>query len=357
MTSLQPQLTASATWKEIHAQPGIWHDWAAPLAVQAKEIRSWISARAPCEIWLSGAGTSAFIGDVLQVGDIRLRAVATTDLVSSPQDFLIDGHVLVVQFGRSGNSSESVGLLDLLDQHRPGWDRLHITCNPEGALATRPAPGPGQARVISLPEATHDAGFAMTSSFTTMLLSALACLSEFDAADHLPRLADQADELLKTLAGTDIPRPARAVFLGSGALTGLARESALKVLELAAGRTVTQWDSCLGFRHGPKALVNDDTHVFVLLHPDSHTTQYDLDIAAEIRAQFPSITVTTIGPGGDISLTASGDVRADAALYVLPAQVLAARWSADLDLPVDDPFRGQNLSRVVAGVKLYPFAG
>lgn len=351
------QLADTATWREIHAQPQIWRDWAAPLAEQAERIRGWIAERGRGQIWLSGAGTSAFIGEVLQVSDPRLRAVATTDVVSCPGDFLTDEPVLSVQFGRSGNSSESLGMLDILDRHRPGWDRLHITCNPTGALATRPAPGPGEARVLSLPEATHDAGFAMTSSFTTMLLSALACLSDFDARSALPALADQADALFARLDTVEIARPERAVFLGSGALTGLARESALKVLELSAGRTATQWDSCLGFRHGPKALVDDHTHVFVLLHPDPHTARYDRDIAAEIRAQFPAIEVTTIGPGGDIPIESSGEVRADAVLYVLPAQVLAARWSAGLGLPVDDPFEGRNLSRVVAGVTLYPFAG
>lgn len=350
-------LTQSATWQEIHAQPEIWRNWAAPLANRAGEIHNWIKARHPREIWLCGAGTSAFVGDVLRIGDTRLRAVATTDLVSTPQDFLHEDHVLVVQFGRSGNSSESIGMMDVLDSHRPQWDRLHITCNPNGALATRPAPGPGEARVLNLPEATHDAGFAMTSSFTTMLLSALTCLSDFDAGQQLPALADQANTLLQTVADKHITRPDRAVFLGSGALTGIARESALKVLELTAGKTVTQWDSCLGFRHGPKALVDSSTHVFVLLHPDEHTAQYDHDMAAEIRAQFPSISVTTIGPDGDLALTSSGDVRADAALFVLPAQILAAQWSADLQLPVDDPFQGQNLSRVVSGVTLYPFAG
>jgi tagatose-6-phosphate ketose/aldose isomerase len=351
------QLTESATWREIHAQPEIWRSWAKPLARQANEIRSWINDRAPQEIWLSGAGTSAFIGDILCAGDRRLRAVATTDLVAGPQDLLTDDHILAVQFGRSGNSSESVGMMDVLDASRPGWDRLHITCNPEGALATRPAPGPGEARVINLPEATHDAGFAMTSSFTTMLLSALACLSDFDASTQLPKMADQAETVLADVAALDIPRPERAVFLGSGALTGVARESALKVLELAAGRTVTQWDSCLGFRHGPKALVDDKTHVFVMLHPDTHTARYDRDMADEIRRQFPQIRVTTIGPDGDISIASTGDVRADGVLYVLPAQILSAQWSANLNLPVDDPFQGQNLSRVVSGVTLYPFAG
>ncbi|WP_372799964.1 SIS domain-containing protein [Paracoccus seriniphilus] len=355
MTST-PTLPETATWAEIHAQPDIWAAWADSLATQSREIRDWIAARGIDTVWLVGAGTSAFIGGIIAAGrsDLRFEDRASTDIVSCPQDCLTaSGRILVVQFGRSGSSSESIGVMELLDKHRPDIDRLHITCNPDGALATRPAPGPGQMRVLTLPEATHDRGFAMTSSFTTMLLSALACLTDFDPA-LLPRLAEEGRGLIGSLAGdTCAPRPERAVFLGSGALRSMARESALKVLELTAGRTVTQWDSPLGYRHGPKAAVNGQTEVYVSLHPDPQTARYDLDVAEEIRSQFPHVRVTTIGRGGDIAVTGTGDARVDAVLHVLPAQIRAAQWSAELGLPVDDPFQGRNLSRVVSGVTLY----
>ncbi|KPP91410.1 MAG: tagatose-6-phosphate ketose/aldose isomerase [Rhodobacteraceae bacterium HLUCCA08] len=351
--------TDTATWREIMAQPDIWAGWAPKLAPQAQEIRRWIDTRRPDAIWLSGAGTSAFVGDILADAG-ALVPVATTDIVACPQDYLDRaGHVLSVQFGRSGDSSESVGLMDLLDAHRPDFDRLHITCNPRGALATRPHPGPGQTRVLALPEATHDSGFAMTSSFTTMLLSAGVCLTGFPA-DRLTGLAEEARDLLARLPrlpAIAAPRPGRAVFLGSGALKGAAREAALKVLELTAGRTVTQWDSPLGYRHGPKAAVDDTTRVHVLLHPDAGTRRYDLDVASEIARQFPDTPVTTLGPGGDIGFDGTGDARMDAVLHVLAAQVLSVLWSAELGLPVDDPFRGRNLSRVVSGVTLYDYAG
>jgi tagatose-6-phosphate ketose/aldose isomerase len=348
-------LPETATWTEILSQPDIWEAWAEPLAEKAVEIREWRARREIETVWLTGAGTSAFIGGILCGGtsDLRLEDRASTDIVSCPQDVLnAKGKILCVQFGRSGDSSESVGVMDLLDQHRPDIDRLHITCNPNGALANRAAPGPGETRVLLLPESTHDRGFAMTSSFTTMLLSALACLSDFDPA-KLSALAAEARTLITQLANTPCPRPDRAVFLGSGALKSLARENALKVLELTAGQTGTQWDSPLGYRHGPKAAVSESTQIFVSLHPDAQTARYDQDVADEIRHQFPNITVESVGPCGDIAFTGTGDARADAVLHVLVGQIRAAQWSAALGLPVDDPFQGQNLSRVVSGVQLY----
>ena len=349
-------LQTTATWTEIMAQPAIWRDWGAELARQASDIRTWISARGIDSVILSGAGTSAFIGDCIAASPspFRLESSATTDVVACPQDHMNrPGRILWVQFGRSGNSSETLGLHDLLDRHRPDIDRLHITCNPDGALATRTTPGPGQTRVLLLPEATHDSAFAMTSSFTTMVLSALACLSGFDASTGLASLATEAERLLSDAASRPANLPGRAVFLGSGPLKAAARECALKVLELSAGRVTTQWDSPLGYRHGPKAAVDDTTSVFVLVHPDPHTARYDMDVAREIEGQFPNTPVTTIGPGCDIPIDRADDPRALSVLYVLPAQVLAARWSEALSLPVDDPFQGQALTRVVSGVTLY----
>lgn len=338
----------SATWAEIMRQPAIWRDWAGPLAGHAASLRDWIGGHD--EIWLSGAGTSAYIGQIVAAGEARLRCLPTTDAVSCPQDWLgREGRILSVQFGRSGDSSETVGMLDLLETHRPDISVLGVTCNAEGALARRGA------RAIVLPEATHDAGFAMTSSFTTMLLTALVCLGAVDAR-VLPALADRAETVLADLASWDVPRPGRAIFLGSGALIGAARESALKVLELTAGRTVTRWDGTLGFRHGPKSAVDADTALFVSVHPHAHTARYDRDLLDELRAQFPASRITSMGAGCDVGIETCGEPRADAVLHVLAAQVLAARWSAALGLDVDDPFGGRRLTRVVSGVTLYPYA-
>lgn len=359
--------TVFATDQEIAAQPAIWESWAQELPHIAAETRAWIAARAPDEIWLCGAGTSAFIADSLVLaldrrqGGLALRNVPTTDLVARPQDFFRQGlRPLVVSFGRSGNSSESIGTLDLLDRLAPDADRLHITCNSAGVLAKREAKGTGAQRVITLPDTCHDAGFAMTSSYTTMLLTALACLDDVPMADialRLHSLGAQAQALLAL--PLDHKRPERAVFLGSGAYRGTARESALKILELTAGRVVTAWDSTLGFRHGPKAVIDGQTAVHIFLSSDPLTRKYDQDIAAEIRAQYPDLAVTTLGQtlegtaAPDIALTTGFEDVWNTPVAILLAQRLAVAWSKSLGLNVDDPFAGRNLTRVVSNVRLY----
>lgn len=349
-------LLASATWHEIHQQPDLWRAWAGDPALG--HARDWFAQLGPREVWLCGAGTSAFIGDIVVAGlegvpGPRLRAVPTTDLVSRPKAYL-PTEALVVQFGRSGDSTESIGVMDALDALSPATPRLHVTCNPRGALAMRPAPGP--AHVVVLPEASHDAGFAMTSSFTTMALTTLALLASEGAAPIEPLATRLADLLpLYAEAASAMRTPERLVVLGSGAMAYAARESALKVMELTAGRIPCLWESALGFRHGPKSFVQGATDILILGSADAHAALYEADLAAELRAQFPASVVMVVGPGGDVDTGPGIGGAWDAALLVPFAQVLAAVWSDRLGFAVDDPFAGQGtLARVVTGVRLHP---
>lgn len=345
-----------ATWSEIHSQPAIWRQWASAHDFAAS--KAWIASQNFDEVWFCGAGTSAFIGDIIvaglagQAGPL-LRSVPTTDLVAQPQALLRGRNPLVVSFGRSGNSSESIGTLDALDALAPDAPRLNITCNGESTLATRLT---ANSHVIVLPDATHDAGFAMTSSFSTMLLTALMLFADGqDDTSGLTQAADAFEQVLGAMTNSIGTPPKRAVFLGSGAMTFAAREAALKVMELSAGQIACLWDSVLGFRHGPKSFVTEGTEVVVFITDEDPTRQFETDLVAELRAQFPDIKVTTIGPGGDIELPHPNGAVWAAPNAVLYSQLAGALWSQAMGFNVDNPFQGQGtLTRVVSGVTLYP---
>lgn len=337
-----------ATSREIESQPAVWTAWGGVLAARLPEIRARIEDFDADAVWLSGAGSSAYIGDILAahmdaVLDVPVVATPSTDIVAAPALFARRARrPLVVSFGRSGDSAESVGVLDALDALMPEAGRFHITCNATGALATRKPKAGGFQEVLVLPEACHDAGFAMTSSFTTMLLSALAVFDPVDdPAARMRKLAADAGPV------DAVALPMRAVFLGSGPLGGAAREAALKVLELTGGAVPVMAETVLGFRHGPKAFTTPDTRIFVFRSSDAHTARYDDDLVAELSEQFGAAQVTLLGPFGPSDAWG-------AALAVRVAQVHAVRWSAALGLNVDDPFAGKGtLTRVVSGVKLY----
>ncbi|PSL19768.1 SIS domain-containing protein [Shimia abyssi] len=337
------------TTLETARQPQIWRDWGRSLAVE--ELRAWVATQEYDELWFCGAGTSAYIGDIIAAALPGTQSIATTDLVARPQHYLKGRRPLVVSFGRSGNSAETLGTLDALDALAPDAPRLNITCNATSALATRES---AARKVIVLPDETHDQGFAMTSSFSTMLLTALALFdAPCDVAGRLAALADQLEALLPRFAGQ--PMPERVVYVGSGPLAFAAREAALKVMELSGGQIPALWDSSLGFRHGPKSFVTDETTITVFTSPDAPTAQYDADLAEELRSQFPNARVETIGAAGEIGIDMPFGTAWAAPLCVAAAQVRGAAWSEQLGLNVDDPFKGQGtLSRVVSGVTLYP---
>jgi tagatose-6-phosphate ketose/aldose isomerase len=221
--------------------------------------------------------------------------------------------------------------------------------------------------VLLMPAESNDQGFAMTSSFTCMTLGALLALGGTPQDQLAERLADAADQVMSTVEDSVRALVSRGleriVYLGSGALRGLAAESALKVLELTAGGVLATSESAMGFRHGPKAVLNDRTAVIVYVSNDPYTRQYDLDILAELRsAAAPgSVIAVTAGTGGPPAddtwqIPGVGDVE-DAALAlpaVVCAQLIGLHASLALGLGPDNPFPSGQVNRVVRGVRLHP---
>ena len=369
---------AAWTAREIAQQPAVWIEVAALLGRERARIEAFLApvlADPAARIVLTGAGTSAFIGDCLapalssRLGR-RVEAIATTDLPTGPAARLAGtAPTLLVSFARSGNSPESVAALDLAEHLLPGRVRhLVITCNRDGALALR-AREFANACVIQLPDAAHDRGFAMTSSFSAMLLAAALAFRATDPA-AVARLAARAEALLPQVAavaqGLVARRFERVVYLGSNELRGLASEAALKLLELTDGRVVAAADSTLGFRHGPKAILNARTLVVLLLSNDAHARAYDVDLLQELArdgraGHLLALAGRDDGAGGVERLVVPDmDDAPDLELvpmHALFAQSFALLQSLALGLAPDRPDATGTVNRVVQGVTIHPWNG
>lgn len=369
---------ASWTAREIAQQPAVWNEVAALVARERARLDALLApvlADAAQRIVLTGAGTSAFIGDCLapalaaRLGR-RVEAIATTDLLTAPSPRLAgDAPALLVSFARSGNSPESVAALELAERLLAGRVRhLVITCNRDGALALR-ARALGNACVLQLPDATHDRGFAMTSSFSAMLVAA-ALAFRATGAEAVARLAAGAEALLPratSLAGSLVARRfERVVYLGSNELRGLASEAALKLLELSDGRIVAAADSALGFRHGPKAILNGRTLVVLLLSNDAYARAYDVDLLQELArdgraGHLLALAGRDDGLGGVERLVAPGMAGAPdlelVPMLALFAQTFALLQSLALGLTPDRPDATGTVNRVVQGVTIHPWNG
>lgn len=361
------------TTSEIAQQPRLWREVASSASAPARNFLAPLLARPGLRIVLTGAGTSAFAGQVLAPGlgrrlDARVDAVATTDIVAAPRDcFAQDVPTLLVSFARSGDSPESVASTELADQCLSEVHHLLVTCNPDGRLA-RHHRDDARSHVLLMPAAADDRGFAMTSSFTCMALAALLALDPSPHPDLGSRLAATTEGLLEAWGqrAKQVSRHGyrRIVYLGSGSLKGLARESALKVLELTAGAMVAIGDSPLAFRHGPKAVLDDRTLVVVYLSNDPYTRAYDLDLLVELRRTQGSEHVLAITaehgdlPSDDSTWAVPDAADLDGAAFAIPAvvcaQLIALHCSMGLGLRADNPFPSGDVNRVVQGVHIHP---
>ena len=367
---------ASWTAREIEQQPAVWGKVAALIRQNGIAIDAFLApllADPELRIVLTGAGTSAFIGECLAPALLRqsrctVEAVPTTDLVSGPDRYFHrDGPpLLLVSFGRSGSSPESVAAFDLAEQMAGSCHHLVLTCNEDGALYRR-CQSQDNALAIALPDETHDRAFAMTSSFTSMLLAAAAIFGVIpDDAASIARIGAAAAALLRqsgplTAALTERGFE-RVVYLGSNELGGLAREAALKLLELSDGQVMAGFDTPLGFRHGPKTMVNERTLVLLFLSNDPYTRRYDLDLLRELRSDGRAGQVLALsaqqGEDADGLLLVEGMADASDIMLALPfitfAQSYALRQSLQLGLRPDTPSVSGTVNRVVRGVTIYP---
>ncbi len=367
------------TAKEISGQPDIWLSTYHSVVEQRVQLFHFLQKalrRKDICIILTGAGTSAFIGEALdgifqRKLKICTKSIATTDIITHPEDYFIRTQpTLLISFARSGDSPESLAAVKMAAYHCDEIYQLIITCNAHGELVKNTT---GEnAYVFILPEKSNDKSLAMTSSFTSMLLAGLLMLDLHRLDDMLPHIAllhDCGNALieenlskLKAIATLDFKR---AVFLGSGPLFGIARESHLKIQELSDGKVIGKYDSYLGFRHGPRAVVDASTLIVYLLSVNTVAKRYELDLIKAIEASPAGAKSVGIGNWAD-----NDGINIDFAinfteciihvpeellsvLYILPAQIIGFYKSLELGLKPDSPSKGGSISRVVRGVTIY----
>ncbi|MGI9277119.1 MAG: SIS domain-containing protein [Endozoicomonas sp.] len=374
-----PELKQSGSFwtaSEIQQQPGKWREAAKVVhecRAQLKEFLDPFFAKENARVVFTGAGTSAFVGEVLEPA-LKLRtgkrfdSVSSTDIVSSPEEFLGEQvPTLLVSFARSGNSPESLAAVQLADQVLNECYHLIVTCNPEGELCLGKK-NDSKSFCLVMPEGTNDNGFAMTSSFSCMLLSALCIFSaEENSLEMAETVATYTEALLENkfeLARELTQQPMeRLVFLGSGPMRGLAREASLKFLELTAGSVVSLHDSPLGFRHGPKSVINDKTMVVQFMATEAYTRLYDQDLQNELKTNGIArelVALDVLDREEGSVLSGLPELDADSMWLCFPyiafAQMMAFFKSYSMGKGVDNPFPGGEVNRVVEGVIIHPFA-
>lgn len=375
--------SSTFTLNEIYQQPTTWKKTCNQIKENKYAIQKFIDQVITCEdydVIFTGAGTSEFVGNSLysylnKLLNYKVKSYATTDIVATPENYLSKTKpTLLISFGRSGNSPESIGAVDAAEAVCDNLYNLFITCNKNGALSKR-AEESKHCYAINLTDETHDQSFAMTSSFSNMYLAAYLSfnLSIIDekisiiskACSATQDFLDNNYKVVKQII--DEYDFKRIVYLGSNVLKGISQESSLKMLELTAGNVVTMYDTPLGFRHGPKSIIDDTTLTVIYVSDDEYTRKYELDLIKEISNQRNGNKIVAVYNGQCESINALADYSFSYNIgcilnnielglcYITFAQTLAVLKSLSIGLTPDNPCPSGEVNRVVKGVTLYPY--
>jgi len=363
---------------EIFGQPELWRSVYQLLITDKEKTKDFLNPLFQIknlQIILTGAGSSAFVGEAAQ-GFVQrntgcnTKAIATTDLVTHPDLYFQPGvPTLLISFARSGNSPESLETVKLADYFCEEVYHLIVTCNKDGELLSYSAVNADRSYALLLPEASNDKSLAMTGSFTSMLLSVLL-VSDIknikNKETEVGSIVEQGNLLLdnaeafKKIATIDFER---VVFLGSGPMLGIARECHLKLQELTDGQVICKHDSFLGFRHGPRAVTNRKTLLVYLFSAIDHVYKYELDLAKSIAIDPRNIRCLSIGRPEDKALKSSLNIdlklNSSQELNIVPSalvgQMLGFYKSLELGLNPDNPSVSGAINRVVEGVTIYQY--
>lgn len=374
-------LGAEITTREIKQQPQLWQE-AFEIYENNKEgieafLDNIVEKHSKVRVILTGAGSSAYVGEALlpylkergNESAFEFQAVPTTNLVASPKSyFKADFPTILISYARSGNSPESVASVELGQKLVNDFYQITITCAPEGQLAKN-SKGDDKNYLLLMPELTNDQGFAMTGSFTSMTLSTALIFDQASLEEkrgYVSQMVELGNDVIareseiEALLDTDFER---VTYLGSSVHAGIAREVQLKILELTAGAKATQFDSSLGFRHGPKSYVNESSMVLVLVSNDPYTRQYDIDMLEELRLDDIANTVCAIQVNSDNNFKGTtfglDEKYADlpdaylALPYTIFGQIVSLLTAVKVGNTPDDPSANKTVNRVVEGVTIH----
>lgn len=376
-------LGAIITTTEIKQQPELWAQAYEIYKANKENLNNFIEnigkKYGQFRVIFTGAGTSAYVGNSVipylkKKNDMKkfiIESIPTTDIVSNPYDYLKeDVPTLLVSFARSGNSPESIAALNLGRQIVDDFYHLAITCAPEGKLAQM-TKNDEHNYLLLMPSKSNDQGFAMTGSFTCMMLSAILIFDNLDSDTEKAyidaiiemgrNVIDRKDEIHE-LINKDFNR---VVYLGSGGLGGLTQEAQLKLLELTAGKIATGYDSAMGFRHGPKSFIDENTLIFVFVSNNEYTRKYDIDVLEEISGdKIAKLTCAILVEnennfsGKKFGFENKYNELPDVYLafpYILFGQTISLFTSVKVNNKPDTPSPTGTVNRVVKGVIIHEY--
>jgi len=371
----QKRLGYFHTLREICQQPGTWLRTCDQM-VAATEVVRQLHAGVR-SLTLTGSGSSQYAGECICLAlqsdlNIPVTSVGGGTLLTYGAKVLSPERPgLVISLARSGDSPESRGAIELLLKTEPDIQHVVVTCNEHGSLA-KTWREHAKVRVFTLPRETNDQSLVMTSSFTNLLLAA-RFMSMWERPGEYAQLCQRTSSIAEKLIGGNFDVLAgiakskfqRVVFLGTGPGFGAAREAALKMLEMTAGRVTTLCETYLGFRHGPMSYVQKDTLIVGFLSSNSNLRAYEVDLLQELDRKKLGLSKLVVGEKIPAEVSRNGDAAIEcpglaeigdqdsATIHVIVAQLLGFFRCLEEGLHPDSPSEDGIIQRVVGKFPLH----
>jgi glucosamine--fructose-6-phosphate aminotransferase (isomerizing) len=344
----------SDTWNEILSQGTVWQSVLQTLS-SGPQIDALLEKSANRKKWIFlGCGTSFYLAEAAALTWTALtglpaQALPGSEVLLNPQLIRAEGtSVQAVVISRSGKTSEAVRAAAVL-QSDLNIPTIGITCAENSPLE--------QACDASLVlRAADEKSTVMTRSFTSMLLALqflAACRGNPSFNDQLRSMTEQFKSRIYSWS-SQIEAFAQSqvfadyVFLGQGAFHGIAREAALKVMEMSC--SYSQFFHTLEFRHGPKAIVSSETCLTFFLSDTGY--KVEAEVLREMK-ELGGVIIAVCNRASDTVIRASdllvemnftGHELALLVPAVVTSQLLGFFTGIRKGLNPDAP---KNLSRVV----------
>ncbi|MDQ3665774.1 MAG: SIS domain-containing protein [Acidobacteriota bacterium] len=320
------------TPQEIHQQPSTWLETFQILKSRQRDLQEFLRESGlggVCNervgVCLIGAGTSDHIGSSLTAllkneWKCHVEAIPSTDLLTEMDEFIASAPAstrhLWISFSRSGDSFEGVTVIQNALEKYPLIRHLIVTCNKNSRMANEIARDKSNVFCLALDEKVNDLGLAMTGSFTNMVVAGHCLAHIFDLDEYQPILealsqvgAERLPEIAELAEKTASIDYSRICFLGSGALKSVAKESALKVMELTAGHYSVMGESFLGLRHGPLSWLNHDSLVIGFLSNYADKLRIELGLLEELNKKGAAKNILAVMPQEDVNVSEYVDYK------------------------------------------------
>jgi tagatose-6-phosphate ketose/aldose isomerase len=352
------QPAGAITRREISHQPDLWVDTLRRVVARTPAIAA---DERPV---LTGAGSSAYAAAGIAAAWPGAHAIATTDLLVDARGGRVPAlppSGLLISIARSGDSPESVGVVELIRRVRPDVRHLAISCHEQGRLASTPG-----VETILLDPRTNDRSLAVTSGYSNLVLAGLALRHGNTLSGVIDRVVSRTRSALPALeaaAAALAQRPcSRVTVLTPPALAATGREASLKILEMTDGAIVAMPETFLGVRHGPMTFLREPDLVLCVLSSDLDQRMYEEDLLLELRAKklgrVVAIVTAPLDPTlADVTVPANAPDLADALrapFEIVFPQLLALHLSLQLGMNPDVASPRGVINRVVQGVRVHP---